>query len=166
MSKKSENGKTIAKWMDLVDTMNEAAKTEKEKNDEMLAKTDNKIMQMKLDKLNMLVRKKYYDADANIPKDKMFQFAFTDHGDHYEFTIPLNVLFGKKTQEFCANYWENFFSQADIDVSFIDNIQRALQQAGGINLTMNLNKKMTKEVEAEDKEEMEKKAEEGPRTDD
>lgn len=157
----SENGKSIAKWMDLVDSLNEAAKTEKEKNDEMLQKTDSKIMDMKLEKLNMLVRKKYYDADANIPATKMFQFAFTDHGDHYEFSIPLNVLFGKKTQEFCANYWESFFKQADIEVSFVDNIQRALKQAGGINLTMKLNKKMTKEVEPENKEELDQEAEEG-----
>jgi len=111
-----------------------------------LEKTDSRLMQDKLDKLNMLVKKKYYEKDDNASDDKMFQFRFEDKGDHYEFAMPLNIIFGKRTQEFCAAYWDDFFDRADIKTSFADNIASALRQAGGINLTMKINKGMTKEV--------------------
>ena len=156
----SETGKDIRRWMDMVDQLNEAAKTEREKNDELISAADTKIMNMKLDKLNMLIKKKYYEADEETPEDRMFQFAFQDKGDHFEFNIPLNVLFGKKTIEFCANYWDTFFAQADINVTFKDNIQRALKQTGAINLKMKLNKGMTKEVEPDNKEELDKEVDE------
>ena len=156
----SESGKDIRKWMEMVDQLNEAAKTDREKNDDSIGDADTKIMDMKLDKLNMLIKKKYYEVDEETPIDRMFQFAFQDKGDSFEFNIPLNVLFGKKTVEFCANYWDEFFAQADISVTFQDNIQRALQQAGAINLKMKLNKGVTKEVEPENKEELDTEVEE------
>jgi len=146
----------MEKWMKAVDTVNEneleEAKKEVSPNeivDKDLEKTDKKIMQMKLDKLNMLIKKKYYEKNQDVSDDKMFQFQFEDKGDHYEFTIPLNILFGRKTQEFAAKYWEDFFDQADIHTTFEDNIREAIKQAGGISLRMILNKKLTKEVGGE-----------------
>lgn len=155
---RSKDGQDIEKWMNITKAMNEAAKTPAEKLDTDIEKTDTKIMQMKLDKLNMLIRKKYYSASEDIPEEKMFQFQFEDKGNVVEFNIPLNILFGKKTQEFCATYWNDFFKQADISVTFEDNIKTALKQTGSINLKMSLNKTLTKEVEpktkdSEDKEE-------------
>lgn len=146
----------MEKWIKAVDTVNANELEEAKKDvsptevvDKDLEKTDKKIMQMKLDKLNMLIRKKYYEKDQNTSEDKMFQFQFEDKGDHYEFTIPLNILFGRRTQEFAAKYWEDFFSQADIQTSFEDNIRDAIKQTSGISLRMNLNKKLSKEVGGE-----------------
>lgn len=155
---KSENGKDIARWMELVESgiLDEAKPASPgEKLDTDILKADNKIMQMKLDKLNMLIKKKYYSASEEIAEEKMFQFQFEDKGDSYEFNIPLNILIGKNTREFCANYWNDFFKQADISVTFEDNIREALKQTGSINLRMKLNKTLTKEIEPpkKDKEE-------------
>jgi len=146
----------MRKWVKLAEEMN-LLEAEKESNSEKLEKelekTDQRLMQTKLEKLNMLIKRKYYEKDDTLPDEKMFQFRFEDKGDHYEFNMPMNILFGKKTQEFCAKYWDNFFDQADINTSFSDNISAALRQAGGINLTMRINKKMTKEVESKGEEE-------------
>ena len=146
----------IRKWMKAVDTVNQNELEEAKKDtppSELVAgdleKADTKIMQMKLDKLNMLIRKKYYEKDENSSEDRMFQFQFEDKGSHYEFTIPLNILFGKRTQEFASKYWEDFFSDADISTSFDDNIREALKQTSGISLRMKLNKKLSKEVGGE-----------------
>lgn len=147
----------MKRWVNLAETMNLREAAEKETNSQKLEKeiekTDYRLMQTKLDKLNMLIKKKYYEKDDEMPDEKMFQFHFEDKGDHYEFSMPLNILFGKKTQEFCAKYWDDFFDQADIRTTFKDNISAALRQTGGINLTMKLNKKITKEVEPEKGEE-------------
>ncbi|HRZ86103.1 MAG TPA: hypothetical protein P5277_04990 [Candidatus Paceibacterota bacterium] len=146
----------MRKWVKLAENMN-LLEAEKESNSEKLEKelekTDQRLMQTKLEKLNMLIKRKYYEKDDTMPDEKMFQFRFEDKGDHYEFNMPMNILFGKKTQEFCAKYWDDFFDQADINTSFSDNISAALRQAGGINLTMRINKKMTKEVESKGEEE-------------
>ncbi len=140
----------MRKWVNLASSMNLNEEKEKETNsqklDKELEKTDKALMQTKLDKLNMLVKKKYYEKDDNMADEKMFQFRFEDKGDHYEFSIPMNILFGKRTQEFCASYWDDFFDRADIRTSFSDNIASALRQAGGINLTMKIDKGMSKEV--------------------
>ena len=150
----------IEKWIKAVDIVNneeeqrspvlEAKKDENPNEfiDKNIEKTDSKIMQMKLDKLNMLVKKQYYAKNQDTAEDRMFQFHFEDKGDHYEFTIPLSILFGKKTQQFAAKYWEDFFNQADIQTSFEDNIREALRQAGGISLKMRLNKALSKEVQS------------------
>ena len=147
---KSENGKDIARWMKAVDQITEEqakAKTEKDKNDDLLLKNDEKIMQLKLDQLNRRIKKRYLEKDANMPEEKMFQFSFQDKGDYYEFTMPLNVLFGAKSRKFCADYWNEFFSESDIQTNFLDNIEVALKQAGNIMLSMKLNKALTKEKE-------------------
>lgn len=142
----------MKKWVSLAEQMNLNEEKEKETNfdkmDKELARNDQKLMQAKLDKLNMLLKKKYFEKDDNMPEERMFQFHFTDKGNYYEFSMPLNILFGKKTQQFCAKYWDEFFKNADIDTSFADNISTALKQTGSINLIMKINKKMTKEVES------------------
>jgi len=147
---KSENGKDIARWMEAVDKITEEQtkeNKEKEKNDILLSKQDEKIMQLKLDQLNRRIKKRYFEKDANMPETSMFQFTFQDRGDHYEFSMPLNVLFGAKTRKFCAEYWNGFFAESDIKVEFLNNIETALKQAGNIMLTMKLNKALTKEKE-------------------
>lgn len=138
----------INKWTSLAADMNLFEETSaKEKLDKELSKADKKIMDEKLKKLNMLIKRKYLDKDEEMPDEKMFQFRFEDRGDHFEFSIPLNILFGPTTREYCAKYWNDFFEKADIRTSFADNIDSALKQASGINLTMKLNKSLTKEVE-------------------
>lgn len=145
----AEDYRQIKDWLEIsVNMLNEASA--KEKVDSELEKTDNKLMQMKLDKLNLLIKQRYYEKDEEMDESKMFQFHFDDRGDYYQFTMPLTVLFGKKTTEFAAKYWDDFFSRADIDVDFDDNIRRALRKAGDINLTMKINKKVTKEFEEEE----------------
>ena len=145
----------MKKWVNLAEDMNlmeepKERETNVQKLDKEINKHDAKLMQAKLDKLNMLIKRKYYEKDDEMDDEKMFQFNFRDKGDYYEFVMPLNILFGKKTQEFCAKYWDDFFDQADIKTTFIDNISSALKQAGGINLTMKINKKMTREVETDE----------------
>ena len=143
-------GKQIQKWMNLVNVMNEEAKSLKDKNSEEINKTDGKILSMKLDQLNRKVKQRYLDKDEETPDEKIYQFAFTDKGSYYEFTMPLNVLFGPKTQKYCADYWDDFFESSDIKVDFLDNIKSALKQAGSILLRMKLNKSLTKEVETKE----------------
>lgn len=141
----------MRKWVDLARKINLYEEKEKETNsmklDKELEKTDKVLMQTKLDKLNMLIKKRYYEKNDDMPEEKMFQFRFEDRGDYYEFSIPMNILFGKKTQEYCAAYWDDFFDKADIRTSFSDNIASALKQAGSINLNMKINKSLNKEVE-------------------
>lgn len=143
----------MRKWVNLAEAMNlqeadkKARETNAEKLEKEMGKTDKKLMETKLEKLNMMVKRKYYEKDDEMSDEKMFQFHFNDKGDHYEFAMPLNILFGKKTQDFCAKYWDNFFDDADIRTTFSDNISAALRQAGGINLTMKLNKSLKREIE-------------------
>ena len=110
---------------------------------------ESKIMQLKMEHLNLLIKKKYYEKDENIPEEKMFQFTFQDKGNYYQFTMPLVVLFNKGTRKYCAQYWDAFFREAGIDTTFEDNIAEALKQTTTLHLTMKLNKKMTKEVGGE-----------------
>lgn len=120
---------------------------EKERLDNDLNKSDAKLMQAKVEKLNNIIKKKYFDGRTQTAEEKQFQFRFEDRGDFYEFSMPLNILFGPKTREYAAKYWEEFFDQADIKTNFDNNIAQALKQAGSIMLTMKINKNLTKEVE-------------------
>lgn len=147
------NNNDMRKWVNLAESMNlaeadsKARETNAERLEKEMDKTDKKLMGTKLEKLNMMVKRKYYEKDDEMADEKMFQFRFEDKGSHFEFAMPLNILFGKKTQEFCAKYWNDFFDQADIKTTFGDNISAALRQAGGINLTMKLNKSLKREIE-------------------
>jgi hypothetical protein len=115
--------------------------------DKELGKIDPKLMQAKVEKLNLLLKKRYYEADEDIDDAKMFQFTFEDKGDYYEFGMPLTIVFGKKARQFAARYWNDIFDTADIRVKFEDNIEDALKSAGSITLSMKLNKNLTKEEE-------------------
>jgi len=143
----------ILKWTRLAsekieeEEINEAPKTPQEKLDIELSKSNSRIMSEKLKKLNMLVKQKYIARDAELPEEKMFQFRFEDRGSSYEFSMPLRILLGPATREFCAKYWDDFFAKADIRTTFKDNIDEALKQTGGISLIMKLNKGLTHEVE-------------------
>jgi hypothetical protein len=142
--------KDFQKWMKaLPGILQEQKKKEPSVKDDLeveLGKHNDKLEKLKQDKLNMLIKKKYYENDESTEDDRMFQFHFRDKGDSYEFTMPLNILFGEKTQEYCAKFWNDFFEQADIKTDFKENIKAALEQTGGIHLTMKINKGMTKEV--------------------
>lgn len=139
----------IQKWMDLTESIL-SEEIDPEKVEGEINKTNDKLMQLKVDKLNNLIKKKYYEQDEDIDENKIFQFSFDDKGDHYEFKMPLSVLFGERTQEYAAQFWDDFFSKAGIKTSFNDNIHDALQKAGNVNLTMQLNKKLTHEVDNDD----------------
>ncbi len=121
-----------------------------EKLDKELSKTDSKLMEKKVEKLNLLIKKKYYESDEDLDETKMFQFRFEDKGDHFEFGMPLTIVFGRKSRKFAARYWDDLFDDADIRVKFEDNIEEALKRAGSITLNMKINKSMTKEVKDED----------------
>jgi hypothetical protein len=148
--------KDYQKWVKAIPGILEEQKKEKpsvkDELDAELGKHNDKLEKLKQDKLNMLIKRKYYENDENIEDDKMFQFHFRDKGESYEFTMPLNILFGEKTQEYCAKFWDDFFAQADIKTDFKENIKAALEQTGGIHLTMKINKGMTKEVGAPEAE--------------
>jgi antitoxin component YwqK of YwqJK toxin-antitoxin module len=122
------------------------AESPREKLDADLGDHEAKIMGLKMEHLNMLIKKKYYEKDENIPEEKMFQFSFQDKGDSYAFTMPLVILFNKSTRKYCAQYWDAFFKDAGIDTTFEENITEALKQTTTLHLTMKLNKKMTKEI--------------------
>jgi hypothetical protein len=142
--------KDYQKWVKAIPSILDEQKKEKpsvkDDLDVELGKHNDKLEKLKQDKLNMLIKRKYYENDESIEDDKMFQFHFRDKGEGYEFTMPLNILFGEKTQDYCAKFWDDFFAQADIKTSFKDNIKAALEQTGGIHLTMKINKGMNKEV--------------------
>lgn len=146
----SKDIRNIQHWMDLTANMLNEKTEGVEKVDDEINKTNDKLMQLKVDKLNNLIKKRYYEADEEASEEEMFQFQFEDKGEHYEFQMPLTVLFGKKTQEYAARFWDDFFSKAGIKTSFSNNIQEALDKAGNIYLTMKLNKKITHEVDDED----------------
>lgn len=120
--------------------------TNSEKLDQELSKTDSELMKRKVEKLNLLIKKKYYEVDEDLDEAKMHQFVFEDKGDHYEFSMPLTIVFGKRARQFAARYWDDLFQAADIRTKFEDNIENALKKAGAIALTMRINKAMTKEV--------------------
>lgn len=142
--------KDIQKWMDLTESVLREEAPDPEKVENEINKTNDKLMQLKVDKLNNLIKKRYAEQDEDTDESEMFQFKFDDKGDHYEFQIPLTVLFGDRTQEYAARFWDDFFSKAGIKTSFKDNIKEALDKTGNIALTMRLNKKLTHEVEDED----------------
>lgn len=124
----------------------EEASVGSEKLDQELSKTDAELMKRKVEKLNLLIKKKYYESDEDLDEAKMFQFQFEDKGDHYEFGMPLTIVFGRRARQFAARYWDDLFDSADIRTKFEDNIEDALKKAGAISLTMKINKSMTKEV--------------------
>lgn len=179
-----KNSSTVdmLKWMDMTAKMlGEESTPEEEKVKERekaraklsadLGKTNKDLMNMKLDKLNMLIKKKYYDSGKEIDEADMFQFHLAETSKGWEFQMPLNILFGRRTQAFCAQYWDDFFSQAGIDVSFADNIKEALDKAGNINLVMTIAKDMEDEVDlipgdGEEGEGEEEENEEGVSVDD
>lgn len=139
----------IRKWMNLTEQML-SEEIDPEKVEGEINKTNDKLMQLKVDKLNNLIKKKYYEQDDDVDENNIFQFSFEDKGDHYEFKMPLSVLFGERTQEYAAQFWDDFFSKAGVKTSFSNNIADALEKAGNVNLTMQLNKKLTHEVDSED----------------
>jgi len=116
------------------------------KTEQELEKANSTLMQAKVDKLNLLIKQKYYKQDQDIEDESVFQFHFEDKGDYHEFSMPLYILFGRKSREFTAQYWNNFFDGADIKVSFEKNIEEALKSAGRFNLTMKIDKKMKHEI--------------------
>lgn len=166
-----KNNQTVdmLRWMNMTERMiNEDSTQDEEKLKERekakaklsasLSKTNRDLMKMKMNKLNMLIKKKYYDSGKDVDENDMFQFHFTETSKGWEFQMPLNILFGRRTQAFCAQYWDDFFAQAGIDVSFEDNIKEALNKAGNINLVMTISKDMKDEVDLipdEDEEEYE-----------
>ena len=96
------------------------------------------ILEQKFKLLNAKIKDMYLSRNPETPDTEMMQFDFIDRGDHYEFTMPINVLFGKKTREDCAKYWDDFFSKCDIQTSFLDNIDEAVEKINNIHLTMKL----------------------------
>jgi hypothetical protein len=134
----------ILSGKELSDDLNE--ETNSERLEKEMAKTDSELMKRKVEKLNLLIKKKYYEADEDLDESKMFEFQFQDKGDHYEFGMPLSIVFGKRARQFAARYWNDLFDSADIRVSFEDNIEDALKRAGAITLSMKINKSMTKEA--------------------
>jgi hypothetical protein len=142
-----ENAKDVQRWMNLAESiLNEDSENRISGVDDDIEKIDSDLMSAKAEKLNALIKRRYYEKDQEIDDSKVFQFQFVDRGEYYEFTIPLYILFGKKSREFTAHYWNDFFGAADIDVSFEDNIEDALKNAGKIHLTMKLDKKLKKEI--------------------
>lgn len=150
----SSDYKDIKKLLDLSEAMLTGKEVPSEINEETgserlekeLSKTDSELMKRKVEKLNLLIKKKYYESDEDLDETKMFQFSFEDKGDHYEFGMPLTIVFGRRARQFAARYWDDLFDSADIRVSFENNIEEALKRAGAISLTMKINKSMTKEV--------------------
>ena len=146
----SENGKDIAHWMDLVNHLNEetpaAASTDTkkkgpdaaEKNRQNMDKLQKEIMEQKFKLLNAKIADIYLSKNPEFEENKMMSFDFIDRGDYYEFTMPLNVLFGPKTRKDCAEYWNGFFENCDIRTSFLDNINEAVNKIDNIHLTMKL----------------------------
>jgi hypothetical protein len=114
----------ILSGKELSDELNE--ETNSERLEKEMAKTDSELMKRKVEKLNLLIKKKYYEADEDLDESKMFEFQFQDKGDHYEFGMPLSIVFGKRARQFAARYWNDLFDSADIRVSFEDNIEDAL----------------------------------------
>lgn len=147
---KTENGKDIARWMGLVDEMiNEEAQANNQtqgkkgvdpvqKNREGIEKLQKDIMQQKFQLLNAKIKDLYLSKNSETTEEEMMKFQFIDRGDYYEFTIPINVLFGAKTRKDCAVYWDDFFDKCDIHTSFLDNINDAVDKISNINLTMKL----------------------------
>lgn len=149
----SSDYKDIKKLLDLSEAMltgkdpipmNEEADPEKRKAKR--AKLDADLMALKVEKLNDLIQDKYYDANEDLDEARMFQFHFEDKGSHYEFSMPLTIVFGKKSRSFAARYWDELFRAADIRVQFENNIEEALKKAGAISLTMRIDKDVEQEI--------------------
>ena len=134
------NSKEIRRWMDMVDNM-----IVEENSNDQISKANDKLMNVKVEKLNSLIQKMAYEKDEEAEEDDIFNFEFTDKGDHYIFEMPLTVLFGRKTQEYAARFWDDLFMKAGIRTTFIDNIQEALNKAGNINLSMKIDKNLEQE---------------------
>lgn len=146
---KTESGKDIARWMSLVDSMmneespNAVNKEKKgidqvEKNREGIQKLQKDILEQKFKLLNAKIKDMYLSKNPEMSETEMMTFDFIDRGDHYEFTMPINVLFGPKTRKDCADYWDNFFDSCDIRTSFLDNINESIDKINNIHLTMKL----------------------------
>lgn len=149
----ASDSKDIMKWMDMVDDMLVEESDSSVKANDKISKTNDKLMQVKVEKLNSLIQKMAYEKDEETEEDDVFQFEFQDKEDHFEFKMPLTVLFGRKTQEFAARFWDDLFMKAGIRTSFIDNIQDALAKTGNINLTMKIDKNLEQEYNDDEFEE-------------
>lgn len=118
----------------------EMTMTDEEKNKEKLDKERDKIegeiFNAKVKKLNNILA----------TEGQSFSFDIKKVEDHYEFNIPINILFGAKTREFCANRWKQVMAKADIDMDFSDEINTILEEFKRMTLTMKINKPMTKEI--------------------
>lgn len=138
----TENGKDIARWASLVDQMLQEEDSKKpgpiEKNRSEMDKIQKDILEQKFKLLNAKIKDLYLSKNPEFPENEMQKFTFIDKGDFYEFTIPLNVLFGPKTRKDCANYWDSFFEDCDIKTSFLDNINDSIDKISNIHLTMKL----------------------------
>lgn len=118
----------------------EDQKKEEERRAERLGKNRDRIksqiFERKIELLNTELEDKNIDFRFNIRRVE----------DHYEFDVPLKVLFGPKTQKFCADQWKEIMKEADITMDFSDEIKRVIQEMSGIVVTMKMNLEMTKEV--------------------
>lgn len=144
----ASESKDIRKWMEMVDNM-----IVEESSSDKISKTNDKLMKVKVEKLNSLIQKMAYEKDEETEEDDIFEFEFHDKGDHYSFDMPLTVLFGRRTQDFAARFWDDLFMKAGIRTTFIDNIQDALSRAGNINLTMKIDKNLEQEYGEDEFEE-------------
>ena len=115
-------------------------KKDEDKKGEKITKNRDKIksqiFERKIDLLNNELEEKNID----------FRFNIRRNGDHYEFDVPLKVLFGPKTQGFCADQWAAIMREADVKMDFSDEVKRVVSEMSGIVVTMKMNLEMTKEV--------------------
>ena len=118
----------------------EKQKKDEERRGEKISKNRDKIksqiFERKIDLLNNELEEKNIDFRFNIRRVE----------DHYEFDVPLKVLFGPKTQKFCADQWAAIMKEADVTMDFSDEIRRIVNDMSGIVVTMKLNLEMTKEI--------------------
>ena len=118
----------------------ENVKNQEQKNRERIqqnkSKIDEKIFQMKVEKMNHILEEKGIS----------FRFNLKKVNDHYEFSVPLPVLIGPSTRKFCSDKWNSILKQADINVDFSNEIEEVIQQISGISVVMKLNHNITQEV--------------------
>lgn len=127
------DGKEFQKYLD---KQKKDEDRKKEKSEKEKTKIEEKIFEFKVKKLNNLLSSQNSNFSFNIRKVE----------DHFEFDIPLEVLFGPKTRQYCAGLWKEIMGQADISMDFSDEINRVIQEMKGIVLTMKMNLAMTKEA--------------------
>jgi hypothetical protein len=119
-----------------LENMEKEVQKKKEKNSKDRTKIEEKIFEFKVKKLNNLLEAEGIN----------FRFNIRKVADHYEFDVPMKVLFGPKTRKFCAEKWGEVMEKADIDMDFTDEIDRLIKEMSGIVLTMKMNLSMTKEI--------------------